>query len=32
MTKNQRRLARKISFPLFAFAMMTVMMAIAGTN
>jgi len=31
MTKSQRRLARTISFPLLAFAMMTVMMAIAGT-
>lgn len=32
MTKSQRYLARKLMFPLVAFAMMTAMMALAGTS
>ena len=32
MTKTQRRLARKMMFPLVAFTLMTLMMAIAGVN
>jgi hypothetical protein len=32
MTKSQRRIARKVSFPMVALMMMTVMMAIAGTG
>jgi hypothetical protein len=32
LTKSQRRIARTFSFPIFAFLMMTVMMAIAGPN
>ncbi len=32
MTKSQRRLARKMMFPMIAFAMMTAMMAIAGAG
>ena len=32
MTKTQRRLARKLSFPIIALLMMTATMAVAGSR